>query len=436
VAVFKLPEEPEVRYIKRLVGLPEETIRIQQGDLWRRAHDEAGPFQRLRRPWPHQQATQVMVHDDAHRPTSLLEDPRWKRWVPSDGGWSETRPGTYHAVPRWEHWTELRYRHVVPDVEQWRAIRAGQAFATPVRPTLITDFSSYNTDLTRQAESRPRTASRRWFQPHWVGDLTLSATVNVVRSSGQLRLEVIKASHSCRCEIDLATGFAAPFRDSTRLAEPVVTSLKTPGRHEVILATVDDRLTLQVDGVLPFGEGISFEPEAGESGCLPTTEDLEPVRIASLGADFQVSDLVLKRDIYYTLEPGEPDHREIGGLAYRTPSSLSELLADPRRYAELGPPPPHDYPLGPGRYLMLGDNSPWSRDGRAWGTIDQVDPLIPGRGWDDSGRESWEVPESLIIGKAFCVYWPHFKPVWPELRVGQDYRLPVRPYLERMRWIR
>src|SRR5690606_27897113 len=28
VAVFKLPEEPEVRYIKRLVGMPGETLRI------------------------------------------------------------------------------------------------------------------------------------------------------------------------------------------------------------------------------------------------------------------------------------------------------------------------------------------------------------------------------------------------------------------------
>ena len=85
---------------------------------------------------------------------------------------------------------------------------------------------------------------------------------------------------------------------------------------------------------------------------------------------------------------------------------------------------------------MLGDNSPWSRDGRAWGRSDQIDPDDPGRGWDDSGRESWEVPESLIIGKAFCVYWPHLKPVWPMIRVGPDFRFPVRPYLERIRWIR
>ena len=43
VAVFKLPEEPEVRYIKRLVGMPEEVIRIQQGDLWRRPLRGAEP---------------------------------------------------------------------------------------------------------------------------------------------------------------------------------------------------------------------------------------------------------------------------------------------------------------------------------------------------------------------------------------------------------
>ena len=85
---------------------------------------------------------------------------------------------------------------------------------------------------------------------------------------------------------------------------------------------------------------------------------------------------------------------------------------------------------------MLGDNSPWSRDGRAWGRKDQIDQDDPDSGWDDSGRESWEVPESLIIGKAFCVYWPHLKPAWPEFRLGPDQRFPVRPNFERIRWIR
>ena len=86
--------------------------------------------------------------------------------------------------------------------------------------------------------------------------------------------------------------------------------------------------------------------------------------------------------------------------------------------------------------MMLGDNSPWSRDGRAWGDSDQLDPDLPGEGWDNSGRQAWEVPEGLLIGKAFCVYWPHPKPVWPGLRFTTDTRLPIRPSVERMRWIR
>src|SRR5437660_1634780 len=69
-AVFKLPEEPGVRYIKRLVGMPNETLRLHQGDLWRRPQDESQPFQRLRRPTEHQQAMQVTVYDDSHRATA------------------------------------------------------------------------------------------------------------------------------------------------------------------------------------------------------------------------------------------------------------------------------------------------------------------------------------------------------------------------------
>ena len=34
VVVFRYPEEPEVSYIKRLVGLPGETIRIAHGDIY------------------------------------------------------------------------------------------------------------------------------------------------------------------------------------------------------------------------------------------------------------------------------------------------------------------------------------------------------------------------------------------------------------------
>ena len=117
-------------------------------------------------------------------------------------------------------------------------------------------------------------------------------------------------------------------------------------------------------------------------------------------------------------------------------SALFELLADPARFALLAHQAPREFRIAPGHYLMLGDNSPWSSDGRAWGQSDQIDADGPDRGWDDSGRASWEVPEALLIGKAFCVYWPHAKPVWPNLRFGADIRFPAVPYIARMRWIR
>ena len=45
MAVFKLPEKPEVRYIKRLVGMPDEVLRTQEG---RRLGQAGGRFGGLR----------------------------------------------------------------------------------------------------------------------------------------------------------------------------------------------------------------------------------------------------------------------------------------------------------------------------------------------------------------------------------------------------
>ena len=104
VAVFKLPEEPEVRYIKRLVGMPERGDPHRGRDLWVRPHDRPGAFERLRRPLDHQQAMQMMVYDDAHRAAALRDDPRWLRWVAAlPGDWTEPAPGRFvpsRASPR------------------------------------------------------------------------------------------------------------------------------------------------------------------------------------------------------------------------------------------------------------------------------------------------------------------------------------------------
>lgn len=434
VAVFKLPEEPEVRYIKRLVGMPDEVLRIREGDIWVGRRDGRGAFERPLRSPGHQQAMQIMVYDDRHRAVSLENDPAWRRWAPTRAGdWTEPTRGVFVSSADVAGWAELRYRHLVPSPDEWAAIAAGGR-AGPPRPILVTDYSSYNTDLALGDGDDPRQSARTWLQPHWVGDLTLSIRLLVQEAVGSLRLDLSKGGVPGRCEVDLETGLSRLYHGELALGPSMQTGISRPGEFDLTFANVDGRLTLWVDGDLPFGEGISY-PERDEP-CLPTREELEPARIAVRGALVAIESLVLKRDVYYTIEPSETDFADLGVAARFDSGALFELLSDPVRLGKLARREPRDYPIAPGHYLMLGDNSPWSRDGRVWGRADQIDPARPHRGWDTSGREGWEVPESLLIGKAFCVYWPHLKPVWPRFRLGDDVRIPAVPSVERMRWIR
>jgi len=435
VTVFKLPEEPEVRYIKRLVGMPNEVIRIEGGDLWVRPRGQPDGFERLRRPLDHQRAMQMMVYDDGHRAAALRDDPRWLRWVATvPGEWSEPAPGRFRPGERAREWTELRYHHVAPTPEQCEAIRTGSPLPGAPRATLITDYNSYNTDLAAEDHAHPRRAAKAWFQPHWVGDLTLSLRLTVREPAGQVRLELIKSGQSNRCDIDLATGELRLFHGTTALGSTGRPELARPGTHDVVFANVDERLTLWIDGALPFGEGRTYDSAPGY--LCPTAADLEPARIAARRATVEVGELVLKRDLYYTLEPAVSDYANLDETSRIDSSALLILLSDPAQFSLLVPHPPRDYPIGPACYLMLGDNSPWSRDARAWGRADQVDPDLPGYGWDSSGRASWEVPEALLVGKAFCVWWPHPNPAWLKIRLGTDLQLPILPYIERIRWIR
>ncbi len=442
VVVFRYPEEPEVSYIKRLVGLPGETLRIWYGDVFLR-QPGGKEFLQARKPLEHQQAMLMMVYDDAHRAASLKTRPEWRRWSPTKpDAWAvdATGPGTYVASPAGDAWAELGYRHLVPDSLQWSAIEAGDALTRGPRPTLITDFYSYNTNLLRENSDlsgvNGPVQEGVWLQPHWVGDLSVSARVSGDGAPGSIRFELVEGGVSNFCEIDLRSGEAVLTHGGVELGR-APTGLKGDGAHDVSFANVDNRLTLVVDGRPAFGDGRSYEDEPDHHPA-PTAADLAPVKIAARGVRVRVSGLVLKRDIYYTLDPGQNDY-----LTYasdprrpRTAAELFDLLADPARVAALGPLRwSNDYPIGQDRFMMLGDNSPRSKDSRGWSDSDRIDPSSPEHGWDSTGRKPWEVPRSMLTGKAFCVYWPHGKPFGPSFRLSPDFRVPFRPYFERMKWI-
>lgn len=433
VVVFRYPEVPAESYIKRLIGLSGETLRIWYGDIFIKAPG-GSEFRQEHRPLAHQRAMQMMVHDDSHRARLLKDQAAWNRWTPTvPEAWTEAteEPGTYLAQGTGPDWSELRYRHNVPDPSQWAAIEAGTPLPQAARPTLITDFYSYNTnqliDRSKPTGYYLRDPEGPWMQPHWVGDLTVSARLKSDSSRGKVRLTLIEGGVANLAELDLETGEALLRHGDAELGK-AKTKVLGEGTHDLEFANVDNRLTLWVDGQPVFGEGLTYEDPA-QSHPEPTREDLEPVRISSQGAGVSVSRLVLKRDIYYTQRPGAIDYGNAWDAGMpRTALELHDWLATPEKVAALGPLSWSDYEIGEGRFLMMGDNSPRSQDSRGWHNRD-ID-------WDPTGRRSWEVPASLVTGKAFCVYWPHGKPFGPDIRPWTDFRIPFRPYFERMGLIR
>ncbi len=430
IVVFHYPENPEQNYIKRLVGRPNEELMILGGNLYARPLESGETFQILRKPLRQQRAMEMLVYNDAHRPEALKDFPDWRRWSPDrEETWREdpAQPGIFSpSTSAGSDWVWLRYRHLVP--KTWDVPRDLKA-QTP-RPSLITDFYSYNTNQWKFENSFS-------IEPHWVGDLTLHCQVDVEAARGQFVVELVKGGIPHRCTIDLASGEATLSRNHLPLGDPQLTPLTGPGTYQISFANVDDRLTLWVNGRTPFGDGIEYE--GGDAGpVVPTEADLAPVGIGASGASISLTGLVLNRDIYYT---SEPNRLEYDNLRL---DEVEELLTNPERFSALASlREPQIFPIQPGRFMMMGDNSPRSRDSRAWDQTDSRGGFIDldngsryfTDAWSDLNRGAHEVPEELLIGKAFFVYWPHGKPFGPDVRLSPNFRLPFRPYFERMRWI-
>ena len=150
VIVFRYPQEAETYYIKRLIGLPNEKVKIQHGDIYTQGPDDAD-FVIQHKPPEKVRAMAQVVHDNDHVSTTLLEEKwplRWQSW-PSDApeaAWQPSNEGrTYHCDGKADGESWLRYQHIVPSDANWfNWTRDERLAARPPRPQLITDFYAFN----------------------------------------------------------------------------------------------------------------------------------------------------------------------------------------------------------------------------------------------------------------------------------------------------
>ncbi len=270
-----------------------------------------------------------------------------------------------------------------------------------------------------------------------MGDLTLHCTVRItdIDQDNELLLELVEGPRWYRCRFNASTGETTlsyidrlltrdttqDDQDAEHLLCRTTTSLTRKGTYRLSLANVDDRLCLWVNGdIIRFDKPGDYQPPA----LLESTEgDRAPAGIAARGLGIEVSDLVITRDIYYRPELAVEIYGFESDPNYHHDNS--DLAADSGWLD-----------LDEGELLVLGDNSPRSKDSRLWGNTRRAE-------------HRWAVPQSALIGKAFFIYWPHGIPflnggkgipTWyhrtdHEQTNYPSFRVPFYPQVWRMRRI-
>ncbi|MBX9789901.1 MAG: S26 family signal peptidase [Pirellulales bacterium] len=463
VAVFKYPLGADQNYIKRLVGMPDEAVRIFRGDLFTMPRpDESSAdsaetnlsmseFTIARKPAHKVLATLQPVYDNDYLLPELTKLGWPLRWQgldaeasQADHHWQPQDEGRAYAIDGQLDGAWLAYRHIVPGWNDWQRFAAGQRLpaGSQPRPQLITDFCAYDTATEQYSAPEPEPRS---LGIHWVSDLAVECEAEIRGNQGRLTLAIVEAGRLLRCQIDVATGLATLSIDGmTGFAPKGTTGIKGPGKYELRFANVDDQLLLWVDDEPIAFDGkteYSLDPPATSQAApggvlpnqlLPTEADLAPVRIASSRLPVTLRHLRVRRDIYYIAV-----HRPEGQISYylcdyvndpfsiRSAREITEFFTEPGRWAAMGSLAIRDFPLEADQYLMLGDNSPSSSDSRFWE--------------DDSNRERYYVSRELLIGKAFFVYWPHAWETYPHFTISlrtRDIGVPFYPNFWDMRAIR
>ena len=445
VVVFKNPEEPMRNFIKRLVGLPNEYLMIDGGDVYARKN-ETDEWQILRKDDPNKQLSlQMIVYDNDH-PEKLLLEKGWpERWqavkhdhseetasglVIDSSGWKSDTETRVYSITRNESSSDarwLRYRHFVPDEEAWGAVMNDPAlpFEKEPAPKLISDFCGYNETQSQRAYGGGSTGN------YWVGDLTFSCSVDVtdVGEQGELLLELTEGIRDYQCRFDLQSGTVSleyydHALDQQKALDEVQTSFQGAGSHTLIFSNVDHRLNLWIDGkLIPFPSNGEYEAPATS---LPTNHDLSPVGISVKDAELTVAHLKVTRDIFYRAEQSirvqmermerltrDRDFGEDFDFSERiSRSDLMFALDEPEKYGDLYLKHEHsvEFPqLKDDEFFVLGDNSPASLDSRLW---------------DDTHA----VPRHAMLGKAFFIYWPHGVPF---MNGGEGYPITYHKQFDR-----
>jgi|ETNmetMinimDraft_15_1059895.scaffolds.fasta_scaffold03398_5 signal peptidase I len=374
VVVFKYPEDPYKNYIKRLIGLPGEEIKIWLGDvyvngkIWRKdrsvqralwmpvmsdhllwdevsglAIRQLGPTERLPDEvvTPLQEDIQNWQRQNYSSRSELVPKRRLSVWQPNDDQeWASTPKGLTVKPAQGEPSMVHYYERRVFD----RVLRA----TGDLMPFMRDGGDAYEYPVTIMRSPRD-------LNP--VDDLSLR--FHVTPSSGSGEVKIVLGDSRRRIVATIAVGQPAPVKvliERTGESE----SKEVPGdpfglpkgkSTKIAFQNVDDSIILEINRK----RFIYHEYPQAVQGRIPRNRIEAGFGIKGTGAEF--TQIRLERDIYYLADLYGPD-----GI-------------------------PQKWQLSDRQYFVLGDNSPNSKDSRLW----ETGPAVPAEN---------------LIGEAFMVFWP------------------------------
>jgi signal peptidase I len=375
VVVFKYPLDRSKNFIKRVCGMPDEELRIENGDLWTRKKPDE-PWKILRRPPPIQREVWKRLDpDDARYATWRVDGPRWtshtRAAVEARGDGSARIPNDGASV-----------------VDNYRDGYPGKMGSAIIR---------------RQAGGHP------------VGDLRVEGKVKPLAGCKLVTIELREGNRRYKLELPgpAAGDDAKPAIRTEGLPSSsdwkLPTSVDAPRAWKLSAGksisfgaqNMDDMLELDVDGDKLLE--LEIPSAADQASSITLRQDGD-------GADF--TDLETYRDIYYTNEHGTTQFKIPPG-SYVMLGDNTQDSSDSREWLF-------------GKY-RIGDQvirgnwrrndaqapNPWEVTGDPegtrvffrdeWGelhTFFQKPNMIP------EFEPAPFVPRNLIVGRAVIVFWP------------------------------